>query len=72
MEIDGYGVDGDFSGGHISLNSHTIYQHNGFMSLINSNNSDDIDINNDLKNGDVSYIIILINSHTLSQCNGSI
>ena len=40
-------------------------------SLINYNNSDDIEMNGDLKNGDVSCVISLINSHAISQCNES-
>ena len=57
------------SGVHGSMNSHTLYWQNGFKLSINLNNSDNIDMNADLKNGDVSG---LIKSHTLSQFNESI
>ena len=63
---------GDVSGGHGYINSQTIYQNNGLSSLINSNNSDDIEINGDFNNGDVIYGNGFINSHTLSQRNKSI
>ena len=34
------------------MNSHTLSKQNGLILLINSNNSDDIEMNEDLKNGD--------------------
>ena len=36
------------SGWHGSMNKHNLYQQNGLISLINSNNSDDIEMNADL------------------------
>ena len=51
--------------------SHTLYQQNDLKPLINSNNSDDIEMNVDLKNGCVSRGIGLLNSHTLYQFNES-
>ena len=61
--------NGYVSGGNGYANSHPIFQHNGLMSLINSNNSDDIEINGDLNNVDASCGISLINSHSLSHYN---
>ena len=61
--------NGYVSGGNVYANSHPIFQHNGLMSLINSNNSDDIEINGDLNNVDASCGISLINSHSLSHYN---
>ena len=58
---------GDVSGGHGYINSQTIYQNNGLSSLINSNNSYDIEMNGYLKNGDVSCGNGFINIHTLSR-----
>ena len=55
--------------GHCSMNLNTLYQDNGLISLNNSNNSDDIEMNFELNNVDVSCVIGLINSHTISQCN---
>ena len=51
------------------MKNHTLYQQNGLSSFINSNNIDDIEMNGDLKNGDMSGVIGLTNSHTISQCN---
>ena len=65
----GYVGNGDASSVHGSMNSHTLYQQNFLRSLINSNNSDDIDINAELNNSDVSCRIGIIIIHTLSQCN---
>ena len=52
-----------------SMNRHTVYQNNSLKWLINYNDRDGIDINNYLKNDDVSRGIGLINSHILSQFN---
>ena len=62
---------GYVSGEHGSMNIHTVSQQNSLSSLLNYNNSDDIEINGDLKNGDVSCGIGLIKIHALSQCNVS-
>ena len=59
--------NGDFSGGNVSMNSHTLSNHNGLISFINSNNSDYIDMNGYLNNVDVSFVIGLIKIHNLSQ-----
>ena len=67
--MDVYVKNCDVSDGHGSINKHTLYQHNCLRSLINYNNSDDIEINAEPNNGDMSCGICLINSHTLSQCN---
>ena len=64
-KMDGGVENVDVSGGHGSVNSHNFYQHNGLISLINYNNSDDMDMNDDLKNGNVGCGIGLINIHTL-------
>ena len=61
----------DVSGGHGSMNIHTLYQYNGFKSLKNPNNSYYIDMNSYLKNGDVISGIGLLKRHTLSQFNES-
>ena len=61
--------NGDVSGEHSYINSHTLSQHNGFRSLINSNNSDYIEMNGYLKNCNVSCGIVFINSHTIYQSN---
>ena len=63
--------DGDVSGGHGYIRICTLNQHNGLKPLISLNNSDNIEMNEDLKNGDVIPRIGLINSHTLSQFNKS-
>ena len=70
-EMDGDVENCDVSGRNGSMNIQALYQHNGLKKLINSNNGDDIDINDDLKNGDASRRIDLINSHTLYQFNES-
>ena len=67
--MDGVVENGDVSGGHGSINSHTIYQQNGLKTLINSNNIGDMEINADLNHGYVSRGIGLINSYTLYQFN---
>ena len=53
--------------GHGYMNSHNLYEHNGLKPWTISNNRDDIDMNNDWNNGDISRGIGLINSHTLYQ-----
>ena len=57
------------SGGHGSMNSLTLYQYNGLKPLINYNNSDDIEINDYLYNGDASHGIGLIKINTPYQVN---
>ena len=69
--MDGYIKNGDVSGGHGSMKSHSIYQHNDLKPLINLNNRDDIDMSSVLKNGYVSSGIGLINRHALYQFNKS-
>ena len=69
--MDGYIKNGDVSGGHGSMKSHSIYQHNDLKPLINLNNRDDIDMSSVLKNGYVSSGIGLINRHALYQFNES-
>ena len=56
-------------GGHGSMNSHTLSRHNGFISLVNYNNGDNIEMNEDFNNGCVSCGIGLINIHIVYQCN---
>ena len=53
------------------MHIHTIYQRNGLKPLISSNDSCGIEINSDFNNGDVSCVIGLIKSQTLSQFNES-
>ena len=53
------------------MNIHTLYQYNGLKPLINFNNRDDIEMNDYLKNGDMSCIIGLTSIHTISQINES-
>ena len=53
------------------MNLHTLYQPNGLKPFIHSNNIDDIEMNADLNNGDVSHGIGFINGHTFSQFNES-
>ena len=53
------------SDGHDSINSHTLYQQNVWKPLIISNNGDDIEINDGLKNFYLSRLTGLINSHNL-------
>ena len=60
---------GDVSGGNDYMNIHTLSQQNGLSSLINTNNSDNSEMNGDFNNGDVSCRHGFINSHNLSQCN---
>ena len=48
---------------------HTIYKHNVLKLSIKYNDRDDIGMNADLYNVDVSSGIVLINSHILSQFN---
>ena len=67
--MDGYVENGDVSGGHDSMNIHTLYQLNILIWLMYSIKSDDIDTNGDLNNGDVSCGNNFINSYTISQCN---
>ena len=54
-------------GGSGSMKNHTLYQQNGLISFINSNNSDYIDMNGYLNNVDVSFVIGLIKIHNISQ-----
>ena len=61
--------NGDISGGNGCFNIHTLSKQNVLSSTINSNDSDDIEMNAYLNNGYVSCEISLINSHTRSQCN---
>ena len=68
-DMDGDVENVDTSGGYGSMNTHYLYQRNALISLIVYNNSNDIDMNYDLRNGDVSCGIVLLNIHTLSQCN---
>ena len=63
---------GDVSGGHDSMNIHTLYQHNGLRQWINSNGRDDIEVNADLKNGNIISGIGLINRHSHPQFNNKI
>ena len=51
------------------MKSYTLYQQNGLKPFINWNKSDDIEINANLKNGDMNGVIGLIKSHTLPQFN---
>ena len=64
--MDGNVENVDVSGGHVSMNRHTVYQNNGMKPLINPDNSDDIDIRYDLKNGYASHGTGLIKSHNIS------
>ena len=49
------------------MNSHTYLQQNSFKSLMNYNDSNYMDNNYNLKYGDVSGVIGLLNSHTIPQ-----
>ena len=60
-----YILNGDVSSGYGSMNIRNIFQQNGLKSLISYNDRDDIDMNADLHNVDVSSGISLINIHTL-------
>ena len=53
------------------MKSHTVYHHNGLKSLMNYNYSIDSDINANVKNGDMSSGVSLINSHILYHFNES-
>ena len=53
------------------MNNHTVYQHNGSISLMNYNDRDDSDRNDSLHYGDVSSGVGLINIHALPQHNKS-
>ena len=50
----------DVRGGNDYMNSHNIYQHNSLKPLINLSHRDGIEMNTDLKNGDVSCGVGLI------------
>ena len=65
--MDGYVEKGNVSSGYVSTNSHTIYQHIGLKSYINYNDRDDMELNANLHNGDLSSAAGLLNSHTLPQ-----
>ena len=49
--------NGDVISGNGYMNSHTVYQHNGLKSLMNYNHMYDIEMNDDLRNGDMSSVI---------------
>ena len=53
------------SGVNVSMNSHNPSQYNGMISLINSKNSDDSEINGYFKKGDVVCGNGFINIHTI-------
>ena len=59
------------SSGYGSMNSHTVYQHNGLKSFMDCNNRDDKYMNDNIQKGDVISVNCLINRHTLSQFNES-
>ena len=67
--MDGDIENGDVSDGHVSMNRHTLYQNSCLKPLINLNISDDIYMNSDANNGDVSHEIGLIKNQSLSQFN---
>ena len=60
---------GDLWRGYCSINSHTVYQQNGLKLLMKYNDRDDMDMNANLHNGDISSVIGLLNSHTLPHFN---
>ena len=51
--MDGDVENGDVSSGNSFMYSHAVYQHNGLKPSINNNNSNDIDMDTNLNNGDV-------------------
>ena len=59
----------DVSSGYGFMNIGTGLQHNGLISLIKYNGSNDTDMNANLQNGDVSSAIGLLNIHILLQDN---
>ena len=69
--MENYVENGDVSGGHGSMKSHILYQHNILKPFMNSNNSDDMEMNADLNNSGVSFVIGSINSQYLYQFNES-
>ena len=69
--MNGYVEKGDVSIGYGSMNIHTVYQYNGFKSLMNYNDRYDMEMNYNLHNVDVSSGIGLINSNTPPQFNES-
>ena len=70
-DMDGVFENGDVSGVNAHTNIHTLYQQSGLISLINSNSSEGIEMNDELMNGDMSSGTGLINTHTLSKFNES-
>ena len=52
-----------------SINSHNIYQLNGLKQLMNYNDMDGMEMNANLKNGDLISGIVLTNIHTIPPCN---
>ena len=61
----------DVHGGNGSTKIHTLSQHNGLSSLINYNSYEDIEMNEDLSNGDVSCGNYFIKIHNIYQFNES-
>ena len=55
-----------FSGGHGYMNRHNIYLQNVLKPFIHSSKIDDIEMNDDLNNGDVNRGIGLIDNHICS------
>ena len=51
------------------MNRHTVYQLNGIKALMNYNDRDDMEMNDNMQNVDVSSGIGLTNIQTTSQCN---
>ena len=67
--MDGDVEKGDGSSGYGSMDNQTVYWHNGEKQLLHYNDMDDMDMNANLNNGDVSSGIGLPNRHTLLQYN---
>ena len=71
-EMGGYVLKGDVSSVYGFMNIYISYQLNGLKSFIEYNHMHDMEMNDNIQNGDVSSGIGLTNRHTLPQCNKSI
>ena len=69
--MDGYVKKVGVSSGYSSMNRHTNLQQNGLKSLMNYIDSNNMDINVTLQNGDVISGIGLLNRHTPHKDNDS-
>ena len=69
--MDGGVENCDVSFRHGCMKIQTLCQHNGLKPMINFNNSDDIDMNWDVKNCDMSGVHCFMNSNTLYKANNN-